>query len=71
MVRRGEDLANALAVDDAQTNIITLYRRLLARDPTSSELELGQTFVENCNDVDAWQQYAQVLLASNEMMFID
>ncbi len=51
-----------------------LYRQLLARDPTSNELDRATTFFDGVSEnVDAppWDQYALVLYASNEFAFVD
>ena len=71
MTRRAAELADSLVDGDTITGINTLYRQLMGRAPTLNELNLGQQYIRRCEPEDAWQQYAQVLLASNEMMFID
>lgn len=59
------------AADRARIQIA--YRRLFARDPLTPEIDLGLAFLHTNagSPADRWQQYAQVLLASNEMLFID
>jgi Protein of unknown function (DUF1553)/Protein of unknown function (DUF1549) len=48
------------------------YRVLYARPPTEVEVRLGLAYLEAGTDRRAsWRQYAQVLLAANEMQFID
>lgn len=48
------------------------YRLLFGRDPLKTEVELGLEFVRTAQEHDsAWQQYAQVLLGSNEMFYVD
>ncbi len=44
-----------------------LYRVILGRDPDDDELRFGQEFVSDA----AWAEYAQVLLMTNELMFVD
>ena len=51
------------------------YRLLYARQPTQEEINLGVNFLEasaGSDDVkiNRWVQYAQVLLSSNELMFV-
>ena len=51
------------------------YRVLYARQPTEEEINLGVSFLEasaGSDDVkiNRWVQYAQVLLSSNELMFV-
>jgi hypothetical protein len=54
--------------------IAALYRLALARPPRPEEVEAGLRFVSAStagSQLDAWQQYAQVLLLTNEVMFVD
>ena len=55
--------------------VAALYRVALGRTPTADELALGRGFVAEANSggttFGAWAQYAQVLLLSNEFLFID
>jgi hypothetical protein len=59
-----------------------LYARVLARRASPEELAAGLRFMEGAEAVDggkeasnvspgAWAKYAQVLLATNEFMFVD
>jgi hypothetical protein len=51
-----------------------LYHLALGRNPTAEELALGLEFIrdaESKKDFGPWEQYAQVLLMSNEFMFVD
>ena len=51
----------------------TAYRLLFARRPTGTELEIALSFLSspgNRNAVERWQQYAHVLLASNEFLYL-
>ncbi|MCW5976925.1 MAG: PSD1 domain-containing protein [Bryobacteraceae bacterium] len=45
------------------------YRILLQREPLAPELRLGLTYL--ASGQDAWRRYAQVLLSSNELLFVD
>ncbi len=47
-----------------------LYRIVLTRQPTQAETRLGLDFVAGAGK-SAWEQVAQVLLMTNEMMFVD
>jgi hypothetical protein len=48
------------------------YRLLYGRRPTETEFTLGLSYLGNGDDRPArWRQYAHVLLAANEMLFID
>ena len=44
-----------------------LHKIALGRDPTTEELEIGLAFVK----ANPWENYAQVLLMTNELMFVD
>jgi Protein of unknown function (DUF1553) len=54
-----------------------LYRTVLLRDPDPNELKVGLAFVDAAaaakekSPLGAWEQYAQVLLLTNEFMFVD
>ncbi len=48
------------------------YELCFAREPTSAEREIALAFLSDGDDTEKrWQQYAQALLASNEMLFLD
>ena len=57
--------------DDAR--VTAAYRILFGRDPVSRELDIALGFLRkpNASDVTRWEQYAQLLLASNEMLYVD
>lgn len=71
------DMADCLmqrltAVSSPGERITRAYAWLFQRKPTSKELALGTAFVSGReNDTTAWSQYAQALLASNELLFVD
>ncbi|WP_254508030.1 PSD1 and planctomycete cytochrome C domain-containing protein [Anatilimnocola floriformis] len=53
-----------------------VYRRLFQREASLREVELGSQFVRQlrsggASESEAWRQYAHVLLASNEFLFVD
>jgi hypothetical protein len=47
--------------------IASLHHRVLGREPTIEELKMGMQFVADAS----WHEYAQVLLMTNEVMFVD
>jgi hypothetical protein len=49
--------------------ITATYRYVLQRDPTPEERRLAHEFV--ANNPSAWPQYAQVLLSSNEFIYLN
>ena len=50
-----------------------LYQRLFCREPEVEELKLALEFLtkQPAGELSRWDQYAQLLLASNEMMYVD
>jgi cytochrome c553 len=60
--------------EDDPTRIINAYRLLFAREPEAEELALGTEFLnrpEPKSGTTRWEQYAQMLLISNEMLYVD
>ncbi|MCC6507970.1 MAG: DUF1549 domain-containing protein [Pirellulaceae bacterium] len=53
-----------------QNKIVRAYSLLFNREPTTKELELGLQFVKD-QPKEVWHEYAQVLLGSNEFLFVD
>jgi hypothetical protein len=67
-----------LSADD-QARIRLAYQILYARLPEETEMQIGLDFVNAENETRAshsqavlspWEQYAQVLLSSNEFMYV-
>ena len=60
--------------DSAPARIQRAYQLLYSRSPFDAELSAGLKYLE-CFDEsesrEAWNQYAHVLLASNELMYVD
>jgi hypothetical protein len=66
-------------VDDPK-RIRDLYQRLYQRDPSPDEIERGLRFLQvesastnpgNGQSLAPWERYAQILLSSNELIFVD
>ena len=75
VIARAKGLAarlEALADNDSD-RIEAAFELLYARPPTEAESALGVTFLASAveDGLTPWQQYAQALLAANEMMYID
>jgi len=67
-------LLKASTADDAR--LTDAYRVLFGRTPSNSERKAGLQFLHDTegasnNITDAWQQYSQMLLSSNEFSFVD
>jgi hypothetical protein len=61
----------ASAEDDA-TRITNAYRLLFAREPDAEELSLATAFLARPEaGTTRWEEYAQMLLISNEMLYVD
>ena len=57
---------------DAKTveeRIQQAYRLVFGREATAEELRLGRAYIAQSKD--AWMSYAQVLLSSNELVFVN
>ena len=57
------------AANDDPARITTAYRLLFQREPTPDERKLGLEFLHDSQE--AWPQYAQVLLSSNEFSYLN
>ncbi len=55
----------------------SLYQAVFARRPDEAEIDLADRFVQQAathqdeSKLNPWEQYAQVLLLSNEFLFVD
>jgi hypothetical protein len=61
-------LAEAKILAEQDHSIDALYRRLFQRAPDAKEKQLGQEFL--LESEQNWAQYAQVLISSNEFLFV-
>jgi hypothetical protein len=70
--------------ESSASKINAIYEILFDRQPTQQELSLGQSFIdrESCDcdekpadaktkSLSAWEKYVQVLMESNEFVFVD
>ena len=55
------------ALDKKQQRIQKIYNITLGRSPTDEEIEIGMGFVKT----NPWEQFAQILLMTNELIFVD
>jgi len=65
---RAEALAASLTGKDDTAKIQEAYQRLFQREPTTRERELGLAYLR---EGGSWERYAQVLLTSNELLYLD
>ncbi len=66
----------AATAADTESRVRGMYRQVLGRDPSPQELTLAQQFLAQSPPADdgnsaTWEQLAQVLLLSNEFVFLD
>ena len=59
----------SLAAAEEPVMIREAYRILYNREPDETEIRWGQEFLKEASD--AWTRYAQVLLSSNEFLYVD
>jgi hypothetical protein len=72
LVKR-EDVASK---DEPAERISAMYRLLYGREATAEEVALGREFIaqeeaSGVRKLSPWEKYAQVLLESNEFVFVD
>jgi TorA maturation chaperone TorD len=65
-----------LKANPAESNrsrVQRVYRLLFSRPPEESELKLALEFLKkpDAPEMTRWEEYAQLLLASNEMLYVD
>jgi hypothetical protein len=73
MIAQAEAFAHRLATDagdDDSARVQRAYRLLFSRLPTEVEQQLATMFLSEGGGV-RWVDYAQVLLASNELLIVD
>jgi hypothetical protein len=78
MVEQARALAERLMSEhhDAAERLQRAYRLLYSREPTEDEAQLGRAFLtaNGANataSVDRLQQYVHILLAANELLYVD
>ncbi len=70
----GRALAARLAREEpagGEPRIRRLYALALGRPPSPAEVDLGRQLLATDGDVDPWERYCQVILSSNEFIYID
>ena len=67
----GEAEQSIATADSIEWQVGRAYELLFARRPHPEELELAVQFFGSGEVRERWKQYAQILLASNEMLYLD
>ena len=64
-----------VAISNPAERIKTMYQTVLGREPNQGQIDLALKFVTASPDADsklnAWEEFAQVLLSANELMYLD
>jgi hypothetical protein len=68
VMEQAESLAARLTGDD-RARIRQAYRILFSREATPAEVRAGLEFLKS--ETDGWPRYAQVLISSNEFLFVN
>jgi mono/diheme cytochrome c family protein len=76
MLRNATSLAARLqgGAEDDPARVTNAYRLLYGREPSDDERALAAEFLQrppSAAGATRWEQYAQMLLVSNEMLFVD
>jgi hypothetical protein len=69
VINQAEALQEQLTGKDDAAKIRDAYRRIFNRDASADELKIGLEFIRNTPD-KPWAKYLQVLLTSNEFLYI-
>ena len=69
VMERASALAQRSGAGDTEARIREAYSVVYQRAPSGREMELGASFLKG--RTDAWAEYMQVLLASNEFSFVN
>ena len=64
---------NANPAESDRSRVQRAYRLLFGREPEETEAKLALEFLRKpgTSQMTRWEQYAQLLLASNEMLYVD
>ncbi len=77
MVNQSKSLAKNVqqARSQIKDQIGYIYELIFSRSPSAQEIEIGTRYLQMPKDpndrLSRWEQYAQALLATNELMYID
>ncbi|MDA1274290.1 MAG: DUF1549 and DUF1553 domain-containing protein [Verrucomicrobia bacterium] len=76
ILRQAKSLASRLTAnpsDDTDARVQNAYRMLYGRVPEPNETRWAVEFLDKpgSGEMSRWEQYAQALLAANEMMYLD
>lgn len=74
MIKQASALAGRLSAEkDERARVQQAHALLFGREAKEEEVEMALEFVKEApaSEMTPWEQYAQVLLASNEMLYVD
>jgi Protein of unknown function (DUF1553) len=70
VAQESASLAKRLSAEAGdRARIRQAYRLVFEREPSGEEMNLGLEFLQQSHE--AWPRYAQVLLSSNELSFVE
>jgi hypothetical protein len=70
VLEQARALAARGAGDDPERRLSQIYRFVFQREPTTDEVKTGLEFIAK-QEATPWEQFAQVLLLTNEFLFVD
>jgi hypothetical protein len=76
MVERAKSLSKRIAGEATRSNparVERAYQMVFGREPSRAELKVALAFLgkPETGEMSRWEQYAQMLLVSNEMFYVD
>ena len=73
VLEQAKAVAGRLDSGDDPTRVKRIYKHLFSREPDARELRLGTEFLKQATEAELsrWEQYAHLLLCSNEMLYVD
>ncbi|HZK79856.1 MAG TPA: hypothetical protein VFC46_02290, partial [Humisphaera sp.] len=66
-----ERVAREASRKDSDARIRRLYLLAFGREPTPREIEIGGRMLADDKNVNPWDRYCQVILSTNEFVYVD
>jgi len=78
VAERALNLAQSLEKNSPERRVERAYWAILDRPPAAGEVDEGLTYVdrfrkkfERASELDAWQSFCRILLASDDFLYVD
>jgi hypothetical protein len=75
---RALNLAQSLSKQESARRMESAYWTILDRQPSAAEVDAGLTYIDNfrkkferVSELDAWQSFCRILLASDDFIYVD